>query len=245
MQFLIYRITNTVTGGVYIGQTTMGLSQRMSAHLSEARRLKHDFPLYRAIRKHGEGAFVATIVAKCKDRIAMNAREHFEISALKSAGANCYNAHPGGLKGYPISPETRAKMSASRLGQRHHQFGKPLSAEHKKSLSASHRGKVCSEETRAKLRAASTGKTFSPETRAKISASKRGQKMPAHVLSALQAANAARPSHLRKAVRCVETGVVYESSRLAALAAGVSPASMCRHTNGRQTLSIGLTFEKV
>ncbi len=234
-----------MTGGVYIGQTTMGLSRRMSAHLCEARRSKHNLPLYRAIRKHGKSAFTIKLLAECEGRDEMNAREQQEIAALKTSGTHCYNAHPGGLKGYPISSETKAKMSAARKGSRHHQFGKPLSEEHKKNLSASHRGKVCSEETREKLRAASTGRKFSAETRAKISESRRGHEMPTHVMEALRKANSARPSHLRKAVRCVETGVIYESSRLAALAAGVSPASMCRHTNGRQKLAIGLTFEKV
>lgn len=63
-------------------------------------------------------------------------------------------------KGQPRSPETRAKISASKMGKRH------------------------SDETRAKMSAGKKGKSTgpkSPETRAKMSAAKKGvPKSPEH-----------------------------------------------------------------
>jgi len=90
-------------------------------------------------------------------------------------------------KGSKHSPETRAKMSASRKG-------KKLSAETRAKLSESHKGRtawnkgktgqipwnkgktgIYSAETRAKLSASKTGKKLSAETRAKMSASRKGR----------------------------------------------------------------------
>jgi len=63
-----------------------------------------------------------------------------------------------GKKGYPVSPEHRAKISVAKKGH-------PVSPETRAKLSA-----IMTPETRAKLSAAWKGRTFSPETRSKMSA---------------------------------------------------------------------------
>jgi hypothetical protein len=52
-------------------------------------------------------------------------------------------------------------------------YGKTLSPETKAKLSASHKGKTHTPEARAKISAAQKGKTLSPETKAKMSAARK------------------------------------------------------------------------
>jgi hypothetical protein len=77
----------------------------------------------------------------------------------------------------PISPATRAKLSASHKGQVPHNKGKPRSSATRAKISAANKGQVppnkgkpMSEEQKAKLR----NRVVSEETRAKQSASKKG-----------------------------------------------------------------------
>ena len=74
--------------------------------------------------------------------------------------------------------ETRAKMSAARMGEKNHNYGKKLSDEQKKFLSEINSGEKHpkfgthhSEETRKKISEATTGKYVSPETRKRLSES--------------------------------------------------------------------------
>jgi len=79
-----------------------------------------------------------------------------------------------------VSDETRAKMSAARMGKPTTK-GQPKSAEHRAKLSAANMGHRDSDETRAKKSASHHGKTMDPATRAKISAALKGKpKSPEH-----------------------------------------------------------------
>jgi len=71
-----------------------------------------------------------------------------------------------------ITPETRAKISATLRGRK---LG-PHSPEHRAKLSASLRGHEVSPETRAKLSAANRGRKHTPESLAKMSAASMGNK---------------------------------------------------------------------
>ena len=50
---VVYLITNTVNGKVYVGQTINGLSKRWKGHKNDVRNGSQN-PLHRAIRKYGE-----------------------------------------------------------------------------------------------------------------------------------------------------------------------------------------------
>jgi hypothetical protein len=89
----------------------------------------------------------------------------------------------------PLAPETKAKMSAAKIGQKPSpetiaklsaaKTGKklgPLSSEHKAKLTAAKKGKKRSPEAIAKTAAGHTGQKRSPETKAKMSAAKTGKK---------------------------------------------------------------------
>jgi very-short-patch-repair endonuclease len=78
------------------------------------------------------------------------------------------------------TPESRAKVSASRTGQPGLK-GREISTEQRAKISATLKGRKQSEETRAKKRAAHLGKKRDPEIAAKISAALKGRpKSDAH-----------------------------------------------------------------
>src|SRR3954465_7299898 len=79
-----------------------------------------------------------------------------------------------------LSPETREKIRAARIGKKHTaearakmseskkgKSPKPFSPEHRVRLSESHKGKSHSPESRAKMSETKKGKPLSPETRTK------------------------------------------------------------------------------
>lgn len=87
-------------------------------------------------------------------------------------------------RGYKLSEETKAKMSAARKG-------KPISEAHKQALRVPK-----SEETKAKMSAAHTGKTLSDETKARMSEAQKHRAAPSAEtrakISAARVAAAAR-----------------------------------------------------
>ena len=88
-----------------------------------------------------------------------------------------------GTSGYIITPETKAKLSASKNGEKCYWFGKKRSEESKQNMSDAHIGKILSEETKQKISIANsgkkhhnfgkTGKKYSEETKQKMSDSAR------------------------------------------------------------------------
>lgn len=142
MYGVIYKVTNTINGKFYIGQTIMRLSARWSKHKQDARK-GAGWVLAAAIRKYGEGAFKIEVVEYCEDKDSLNAAEVRLIADLKPHYNAC--AGGGGL-GSPI-PEVREKISRASKGRK------------------------ISEETRARMSAAQKGHPVSPETAQKIQAS--------------------------------------------------------------------------
>jgi len=139
MYGVIYKITNTVNGKFYIGQTIMRLENRWGKHKSDAK-TGAGWVLASAIRKYGADAFIIEVVEEheCKD--SLNAAEIRLIADLRPDYNSC--AGGGGL-GSPI-PEVREKISRTTKGRKK------------------------SEETRSKMSQAQIGKVLSPETVAKI-----------------------------------------------------------------------------
>lgn len=100
----IYKVTNTVNGKVYIGQTSRTIEARWKEHLKDAfgRNEKFFFPFHKAIKKYGEDAFVVEQLEEC-DSSKLDERERYWI---KHYGSNHggYNADCGGRsnRGHPI-----------------------------------------------------------------------------------------------------------------------------------------------
>jgi len=110
---VVYLITNTVNGKVYVGQTTVGVSKRWKGHKDEARK-GSECPIHRAIRKYGAASFDVQVVEECSTSDSLNASEKSWVSNLKSTDSSLgYNGTSGGDAGYSFTPEVRAKIAAT------------------------------------------------------------------------------------------------------------------------------------
>lgn len=155
--FTIYKTTNTVNGKFYIG--VHKTSDPNDDYLGSGQLL------HRAIKKHGLSSFTKEILHMFETVEEAYDKERELVCQELVDCDQCYNLKIGGLgglrKGIVRSPETREKMSASKLG-------KPRSEETKEKL----RNKIISEETRQKLKS----RVISPEQREKIRISLTGRK---------------------------------------------------------------------
>lgn len=98
----IYKVTNSINGKVYIGQTSRTIEIRWKEHLRDS----SDKPssiyvsrLHNAIRKYGENAFLVECVEKCPDD-CLDEREQYWIEYYKSC-VDGYNISRGG-QGKPL-----------------------------------------------------------------------------------------------------------------------------------------------
>jgi len=142
--YYIYRIDDTETGKVYVGQHKYKLGETPRSYMGRGGVLLKEYA------RRGRSPFCKDILEWVQDtdgRDAVNERERWWIKEL-SAMADTYNVNPGGKNtclpetaakaaatrkahGYRPTAATRAKMSeASR--------GKPKTAEHRKHLSEHH-----------------------------------------------------------------------------------------------------------
>lgn len=115
-KFQVYKITNKVTGKIYIGGTTVGKDKRFSLHKDRA---SHGFesPLYRAIREYGEEQFSIIIIEDCNSQEELNERERYWIATLSSTNPEIgYNSQLGGNI-FRHTDLTKLRMSAVRKGK--------------------------------------------------------------------------------------------------------------------------------
>lgn len=95
----IYKITNTITGHAYIGQSVC-INQRWINHRKEARNGSKDYPLYRAMRKYGIENFHFEVLEECTKDL-LNEREKYWIAVYHTYGDG-YNQTAGGQS--PTTP---------------------------------------------------------------------------------------------------------------------------------------------
>jgi group I intron endonuclease len=166
---IIYKAENKVNGKIYIGQTVKSLKKRIAEHLRSNVGI---FP--RALRKFGPQNFDFSIVETCENQKNLNEREMYWIGFLNCKSPNGYNLTDGGenppsqlgakrseetiakLKGNKNalgairSIETRAKMGAAKVGNKH-TLGRNQTDQEKKRRANVMRGRKLSAEHREKL----------------------------------------------------------------------------------------------
>lgn len=172
---IVYCLTNTVNGKLYIGQTTASLDDRWFSHVSMSKNKRKQLVLTRAIAKHSESSFTRVVLHECNNQEELDTLEIRSILEMKTLVPNGYNVREGGWGG-KLSIETRNKISTVLKG------GK-LSAETKKKMSQRMTGTKLSENTKKKIsekakgkRTWNTGRTLSIEHRGNISRAKKGRK---------------------------------------------------------------------
>lgn len=90
----IYKITNTVTGEIYVGKTTLTVEERLVRHKRSSK--YHDTLLYRAMRKYGTDVFIIEPLEELIIDDNLNQREKDWIVECNSKVPFGYNLTDGG-----------------------------------------------------------------------------------------------------------------------------------------------------
>jgi len=112
---IVYKVTNTINGKVYIGYTTKTLEERKQAHQHKANTKSniHYFYLFKqAIRKYGMESFIWETICKCVSIEECCEKEIHFIKEYNTISPNGYNLTEGGNGGI-ASQEIKDKISKS------------------------------------------------------------------------------------------------------------------------------------
>lgn len=197
----VYEIVNAVNGKRYIG-SAVDFGARWRAHRGHlARGTHHSAHLQSSWAKHGAAAFTFRPILICAREHAVM-YEQIAIDALRPA----FNVAPvaGSCLGVKHTAETRAKMSAAKIGRISPTRGRSVHTQESRAAiaagltgnthtkgrkrdpaavaatAAGHRGMKRSDETRHRISEACLGKTMPPRSeahRAAISAALKGKRM--------------------------------------------------------------------
>ena len=187
----IYGIVCVPTQKVYVGSAKV-VRIRFAEHRRTLRRGSHfNPPLQNAWNKYGEESFRFDVIEIVEPENLL-ARESEIIALRRSANRRFgFNINPTGWSrlGLPHSQASKAKMSAALMGNAH-RAGMHHSADTKRLMSATQKGRIISADHRRKLAVASTGKSPSSLTRERLSAAHNGRAKPADFGKRVAAAQA-------------------------------------------------------
>ena len=142
----VYKITNKITGKIYIGITNQGSGARYRHHWYESR-IGEPSPIHRSMAKYGEDNFTLEIIDFAETYEELKEKEKFWIKKFNSTDRNIgYNLTEGGdgTFGRTHSEETKEKIRQKALGRK-------ISEETKKKMSEARIGK-CSDKQREHLK---------------------------------------------------------------------------------------------
>lgn len=169
--WLIYQITNRITGKRYIGVTGRSLRTRWHGHLNHAADHGRTGALQRSIRKYGPQTFLIELVTEAIDEREAGAIERALIAERRTMVPFGYNMTTGGedTVGFRHSAETKQKLREKLLA-------KPEQLARIAAMAANRKGAKQTPEARARMSAAkignrnAAGRVISEETRAKFRA---------------------------------------------------------------------------
>lgn len=167
---LVYRITNTVNGKVYVGITTKAVTERWADHLVTASKSKHTRALYNAIKKYGADVFSVTELASASSMDELQKLEREFIVSLNSMAPHGYNMTFGGegVWGYRHTEETKRANSIRSIGRRH-------TPEAIEKIRATSKGRKIPREAVERSRAKRLGVRRTPEQCMRISVNRIGK----------------------------------------------------------------------
>lgn len=215
----IYKITNTKTGRAYIG-SSVNITSRLAHHFNElSKGIHHCSYLQNSYNKWGKDAFDADVIEYVDDIKILLEREQFYIDSIGLD--SLYNTHPMARSplGVKRTAETKAKLSASKMGYKHSEetLLKRRLRKHPEEVLAKLRGRKPTEETRAKLSAAHLGSKRSEETKKKMSIAGKARTTSEETREKLRAA------WVQRAARGVA-----EETREKQKASAIKPDSQCK-----------------
>ena len=98
MRGFIYKITNTINGKSYIGQTIQNVKERFYQHCAtKCSKAVSNMAIHRAIKKYGKSNFTVEVIEEI-DSANLNDRERYWIKYYNSYN-NGYNSTKGGQDG--------------------------------------------------------------------------------------------------------------------------------------------------
>ena len=164
--------TNNANGKQYVGQTIRTVKERWYEHCYYAMHgITNNSAVDRAIAKYGADSFTVETIAEGVPVEELCALETEKIIEYDTLSPNGYNLVASQERGYVVSDETRAKLSAA--SKRGHAMSSP---DRYAKIGMKSRGKhsmPMHPNTRAALIAANTGRSPSSETRRKMSESRK------------------------------------------------------------------------
>lgn len=186
----LYRITNTINGKIYIGQTIQP-DKRWYQHRKDSANPTQI--IHHAINKYGAEVFTFEVIAGSKTWEETNDTEALLIAQYNSLVPNGYNVSLGGMNA-PKTEEWKRKASEAKLGSKNPMFGKPRSEEDKNKTRVAQLGELGNfygrhhtTETKQLISEKSKGRIFTIEHRSKLSYAKQnkynGTKNPASKLT--------------------------------------------------------------
>jgi len=108
----IYKITNTVNGKSYVGQTTTTVDIRFKSHA----RSKACRALAEAFKKYGKNSFKVECLAEAETREDLDHMERLLIEQHGTLSPGGYNLRTGGNGNGTFSAESKKLRSAIRIG---------------------------------------------------------------------------------------------------------------------------------
>lgn len=207
---IIYTLSDPRTGEVrYVGKTSSRLSLRLWQHIRSPKNTHKDCWIKSLL-----GVGLKPVIEELEsfsDDSTWQSAEDFWIVTLRFLGCRLTNLDTGGRGGKRLSPETRLKMSLSRLGKPSPLKGRKLSPRQRANVVAALRRTMQKPETLQKMRNRMLGTKLSPEARRKISVKATGRRLsPAH-RNAISSANLGnklppRTAEYRAAITARQTG---------------------------------------
>lgn len=234
----IYKITNTINGKLYVGQTTLSISKRFASHVkSYNSKAKRNSFLYNAIRKHGISNFLIEELDTATNIDDLNNKEIYWIQELKSIAPFGYNLRLGGSNGGKFSQELKNKISVA-IKLAYAKKGKFIKKPH-------------SQETKLKISMANMGKKvlkFSDEHKRKISESQKGiskpkskkwcenQKLKMTGRKNSDETKKKRAISKQKSVTCITNNLIFDSLKSVSIYLGIKGSgSVCSHLKNKNS----------
>lgn len=229
---MIYKITNLITGKLYIGQTVKTLNQRWSQHKC----CKRKSPLTSSLKRYGAGNFKIEHVWTALNGKHLDELEVYFIGRFRSLWPYGYNILEGGnvsqRRGRKPWNNGKKATDRAKLNQSIAHLGQP----------AWNRGLTTSDDTKKKMSLAKVGKHISPGTEFKkggVSIFK-GKKHSKASLKLIRDNN-----KMSVSILCVEQNEVFPSIAEAARQTGVYKNAIRKSMErGIRHQTSGLSFRR-
>lgn len=87
----IYKITNTATGKIYVGQTTKTLEERLNRHFYTSNVEGRQQKFYKEILDYGRNSFVIELIEECPDEYADTVESYwiYKLDTIKNGYNSC------------------------------------------------------------------------------------------------------------------------------------------------------------